>query len=118
MNTTGDGFFVAFEDAMDAIDCAVDIERRLVRHRREHGFAPAVRIGLHMAAATRRGRDYSGQGVHVAARVGAAAGPGEILATSAVLTQPTEARFNLSEPRMVTLKEVREPLEVRTIDWR
>ena len=40
VNHTGDGFFVAFERATDAIDCAVDIERRLVRHRREHGFAP------------------------------------------------------------------------------
>ena len=118
VNTTGDGFFVAFEGAVDAIDCAVDIERRLVRHRREHGFAPSVRIGLHMAEATRRGRDYSGQGVHVAARVGAAAGPGEILATSAVLAEPAEARFKLSEPRMLTLKGVRVPVEVRTVDWR
>ena len=119
VNTTGDGFFVAFEDAMR--------RDRLCRRYRAQARSPpsrarlrAVRSGSAFTwpTATRRGRDYSGQGVHVAARVGAAAGPGEILATSAVLTQPTEARFNLSEPRMVTLKGVREPLEVRTIDWR
>ena len=118
VNHTGDGFFVAFERATDAIDCAVDIERRLIRHRSEHGFAPQVRIGLHLADATRRGSNYSGQGVHVAARVGAASGPGEILATSAVLTSVAEARFTLSVPRMLTLKGVREPVEVRTVDWR
>ena len=56
------------------IECAVDIQRRLARHRREHGFAPWVRIGLHTAEATREGSDYQGRGVHVAARVGAAAG--------------------------------------------
>jgi class 3 adenylate cyclase len=118
VNSTGDGFFVAFEHAADAIDSAIDIERRLVRHRREHGFAPFVRIGLHMAEATRRGRDYSGQGVHVAARVGAAAGREEILATSAVLAEPLAPRFKLSEPRILTLKGVREPVEVRSVDWR
>src|SRR6185436_13299260 len=36
-NHTGDGFFAAFGRAGDAIDCAVDIQRLLVRHRREHG---------------------------------------------------------------------------------
>jgi class 3 adenylate cyclase len=118
VNHTGDGFFVAFERAADAIDCAVGIQRRLVRHRREHGFAPSVRIGLHLAEATRRGRDYSGQGVHVAARVGAAAGREEILATSAVLADPAATRFKVSEPRMLTLKGIREPVEVRTVDWR
>ena len=118
VNHTGDGFFVAFERAADAIDCAVDIQRRLVRHRREHGFAPSVRIGLHLAEATRRGRDYSGQGVHVAARVGAAAGREEILATSAVLAEASTSRFKLSEARMLTLKGVREPVEVRAVDWR
>ena len=118
VNHTGDGFFVAFERAADGIECAVDIQKRLMRHRHEHGFAPSVRIGLHMAEATRRGRDYSGQGVHVAARVGAAAGPEEILATSAVLAEPVASRFKLSEPRMLTLKGVREPVEVRTVDWR
>ncbi|HEY6057567.1 MAG TPA: hypothetical protein VIV06_06005 [Candidatus Limnocylindrales bacterium] len=56
--------------------------------------------------------------MHVAARVGAAAGREEILATSAVLAEPVAARFKLSEPRMLTLKGVREPVEVRSVDWR
>ncbi len=115
---TGDGFFVAFERAADAIDCAVDIQRRLVRHRREHGFAPWVRIGLHTAEATRRGRNFSGQGVHVAARVGAAAGKEEILVTGSALADAGPIRYGLSDPRSVALKGVREPVEVRSIDWR
>ena len=71
---TGDGFFVAFEQAADGVECAVDIQRRLVRHRQEHGFAPLVRIGLHTAEATSQAGDFSGRGVHIAARIGAAAG--------------------------------------------
>lgn len=115
---TGDGFFVAFDRAGDGIDCAVDIQRRLARHRREHGFAPLVRIGLHAAEATRQGRDYTGRGVHIAARVGAAAQSEEILVTSAVLAESASVRFNLSEPRSLTLKGIREPIEVRAVDWR
>lgn len=118
VKTTGDGFLVTFDSAVEAIECAVDIQRRLTRHRREHGFAPSVRIGLHMAEATRDGRDYRGHGVHVAARIGAAASGEEILASGDVLEHAGPTRFKVSEPRALTLKGVREPVDVRAIDWR
>jgi class 3 adenylate cyclase len=118
VNTTGDGFFVAFDRTSEAVECAIDIQRRLGRHRREHGFAPSVRIGLHRAEATRRGRDYSGHGVHIAARVGAAAGRDEILVTAAALEDLDSAKLVLSEPRELSLKGVREPVEVRNLIWR
>jgi class 3 adenylate cyclase len=118
VNHTGDGFFVAFERADDAIDCGVDIQRRLARHRHEHGFAPTVRIGLHTAEATREGTDYRGRGVHVAARIGAAAGSEEILVSSGTLGATSSSRYGLSEPRPLTLKGVVEPVEVRSVDWR
>ena len=51
---TGDGFFVAFERPRDGIECAVDIQRRLARHRREHGFASGYGSG-----STRRPRRAS-----------------------------------------------------------
>ncbi len=118
VNSTGDGFFVAFDRAIDAVECGVDIQRRLTRHRREHGFAPRVRIGLHTAEATREGRDYRGRGVHVAARIGAAASGEEILVSDAAMSGIGAARFGLSEPRELTLKGVEEPVEVRSVDWR
>ncbi len=79
VGTTGDGFFASFADPAAASSCAVAIQRHLAEHRRKHGFAPQVRIGLHEAEATAIGGDYAGLGVHEAARVGAAAGAGEIL---------------------------------------
>lgn len=118
VKTTGDGFFIAFERASDAIECAVDIHRRLLRHRREHGFAPTVRIGLHTAEATREGRDYRGKGVHVAARVAAAAAGDEILASADIIGEAGTIRFGMSPPREVTLKGVAEPVQVQAIDWR
>jgi class 3 adenylate cyclase len=118
VNSTGDGFFVTFDTAAEAIECAVDIQRRLTRHRREHGFAPSVRIGLHSADATRDGSDYRGRGVHVAARIGGAASGQEILVSTDVLELAGQIRFKVSEPRALTLKGLREPIEVRSIDWR
>ena len=118
VKSTGDGFFVTFDHAGEAIECAVDIQQRLMRHRHEHGFAPSVRIGLHAGEATRDGRDYGGRGVHIAARVGGAASGHEILVTTEVFEQAGPTRFKASEPRALTLKGVREPVEVRAIDWR
>ena len=115
---TGDGFFAAFDRATDAIECAVDIQRRLVRHRREHGFAPWVRIGLHTAEATREGGTYRGQGVHVAARVGATAGREEIIISRSVVDAAGRVPFPLSEPRSAQLKGVKEPIELRSVEWR
>lgn len=81
----GDGFFVAFETADAAIDCAVAIRRTFAEHRREHGFAPSVRIGLHTAEALQTASGFEGAGVHAAARIGALAGPDEILVSRATL---------------------------------
>ena len=82
---TGDGFFVAFDEPRTAIECAVEIQRTLVAHRRQHGFAPWMRIGLHTDLATYKSRDYQGKGVHAAARIAAIAGRDEILASRATL---------------------------------
>ena len=75
----GDGFFVAFESADAALDCAVAIRRTFAEHRRDHGFAPSVRIGLHTAEALQTASGFEGGGVHAAARIGALAGADEIL---------------------------------------
>jgi class 3 adenylate cyclase len=114
VNKVGDGFFVAFDNACDAIECAVAIQRRLRDHRRDHGFAPQVRVGLHQAEGTQKGRDYGGKGVHAAARIGALAGAGEILASREVI-EAARTRFPVSEPRAVTLKGVSGPVEVASI---
>ncbi|MHB8588483.1 MAG: adenylate/guanylate cyclase domain-containing protein [Candidatus Dormibacteraceae bacterium] len=113
----GDGFFVAFPDARDAVDCACAIQRRLAAHRREHGFAPRVRIGVHAAAATRVGAGYRGSGVHQAARIAARAGADEILATASTASL-LSGRVIRSDPRPVTLKGIARPVEVVTIEWR
>jgi class 3 adenylate cyclase len=113
----GDGFFVAFATPAAALRCAIDIQRKLEAHRVEHGFAPGVRIGVHVASALRSGAAYTGKGVHEAARIGAAACAGEILASRASLSA-AGAGFATSTPRSLELKGVALPVDVASVDWR
>lgn len=115
---TGDGFFVAFVNPRSAIECAVAIQRHLEKHRREHGFSPWVRIGIHHAEASQEHGDYSGRGVHIAARVGALAGREEVLVSADFLRAAGSIPFAASEPRTVELKGVAEALDVHEVDWR
>jgi class 3 adenylate cyclase len=114
---TGDGFFVAFEDVRSALSCAVAVQRALAEHRRAHGFAPLVRIGVHAGEGTRRGQDFSGGQVHKAARIASSAEGGEILASAETLVD-AYGEFKVSELREVALKGVAKLAEVARIEWR
>jgi len=113
----GDGFFVAFATADAAVRCAQSVQRKLAEHRREHGFAPRIRVGLHTSEATSRGGDYAGLGVHAAARVGSAARADEILATAETLAAARE-RYEVDEMRTVALKGLADPAELASVGWR
>ena len=111
----GDGIFAGFDKPEQAIECAIEIQRALANHRRDHGFAPQVRIGVHRAPAAKVGLDYRGKGVHQAARIAGVAEGGEILA-SWPTAEP--CNFERSEPRAVSLKGIAERVQVVTIAWR
>jgi class 3 adenylate cyclase len=113
----GDGFFVSFLDPGDAIDCAIAIQRALATHRIDYGFAPQLRIGLHTTETVDLGDDLLGMGVHEAARVGSAAGAGEILATAAVL-DAVGGRFQSSERRPFHGKGLDHPLDLASVYWK
>ena len=113
--TTGDGFFVGFDTPDDAIGCAVAIQRMLADHRRTSGFAPQVRIGIHLANAQQVGQNYHGKGVHEAARIAGAAEGGEIIASRETVEG---TRFAAAPTRSLELKGLNEPLEVVAIDWK
>lgn len=112
---TGDGFFVGFDSPDDALACAVAVQRRLTEHRRTQGFAPKVRIGVHASGATQVGRNFSGKGVHEAARIAALAEGDEILSSKATAV---DGRYATSPPRMVSLRGTSEPMEIVAVEWR
>lgn len=109
----GDGFFVAFPDSRSALDCAVTIQKKLADHRRAHGFAPRLRIGVHATTASQSGGGYRGRGVHEASRIASLAGPDEIVASR----ESVPSGFAVSDAREVAVKGLSEPMEVVRIDW-
>jgi class 3 adenylate cyclase len=75
---TGDGFLAHFDGPARAIRCACSIRDQA----REHGIE--IRAGIHTGECEVLGDDLAGVAVHVAARVGALAGPGEVLVSGTV----------------------------------
>jgi class 3 adenylate cyclase len=113
---TGDGFFAAFDKPKAAIEAAVAIQRALDAEL----VAPDVRIGAHTGGAFHKDgafTNYGGQGVHTAARIGAAAGAAEILVSRETLDGIATA-FRVSEPRTQSLKGFEHPIDVVSVDWR
>jgi class 3 adenylate cyclase len=79
IKTTGDGFLACFDGPARATRCAVQIAKA----SRDLGLE--VRAGLHTGECEVRDGDLAGIAVHIAARVGALAGPGEVLVSRTVV---------------------------------
>jgi class 3 adenylate cyclase len=78
IKTTGDGFLATFEGPTRAVEFATEV----TADAPELGIE--VRAGVHTGEVELMGEDVGGVGVHVAARVCALAGPGEVLASRTV----------------------------------
>jgi class 3 adenylate cyclase len=78
VKTTGDGILATFDGPGRAIRCAATMRDELA------GIGLQLRAGLHTGEIDLRDGDVGGIAVHIAARVMAAAGPGEILTSRTV----------------------------------
>src|SRR6516162_8084167 len=80
ITNTGDGFLVAFASVVDAVPCAVEVQRAMAD--RNKGTPPEhrieFRIGINLTDPTVDGDDICGDGVNIAARLVALAEPGGI----------------------------------------
>jgi predicted ATPase/class 3 adenylate cyclase len=79
----GDGFFVAFQSALDAVSSAVEIQRQLAAEDWESPQNVMVRIGVHTGEGRLGGSDYVGIDVHRAARIGDSGHGGQTLVSEA-----------------------------------
>jgi len=78
VKSTGDGILALFDRPGRAIRCATALRDRL------RGSGVEIRAGVHTGEVQLRGDDVGGIGVHFAARVTAAAAPGEVLVSGTV----------------------------------
>lgn len=87
VKNVGDGVMAAFRDPSDAVAAAAMIIERTAGQRRKL----PLRIGLDAGRPTRRGEDYIGHTVNLAARLVKRARPGEALVTDAVYRAAKDA---------------------------
>ena len=80
VKTTGDGLLVEFASIVDAVRCAVEVQRAMAERNAE--VAPdrriELRIGINLGDVIAERDDIFGDGVNVAARLEALAEPGGI----------------------------------------
>jgi len=78
VNTAGDGFLAPFDGPARAIRCAGAIAEAV------QPLGLEIRAGLHTGEVELQGDDVRGIAVHIGARVGALAGPSEVLVSQTV----------------------------------
>jgi class 3 adenylate cyclase len=78
VDTAGDGLFAVFDAPARALRCAASIRAAVLAQGLE------VRAGIHAGEVATSGTDLRGVAVHEAARIMAAAGPGEVLVSETI----------------------------------
>ena len=101
VRTIGDAFFLVFEDAVDAMRVALDVQHAHATERWPAGVDLRIRIGLHSGLAALGGDDYVGLDVHLAARISAAAHGGQT-----VLSAEAARRVRAALPKGVVLDDL------------
>ncbi len=103
IKTIGDAFLIEFHSALEAAQCAIEIQRTLAK--RNHDVTSdrriELKIGIHIGDVVHREGDVYGDGVNIAARIEPLAGAGGICVSMDVERQirnALEARFEKLAP--------------------
>ncbi|MGA2864313.1 MAG: adenylate/guanylate cyclase domain-containing protein, partial [Verrucomicrobiota bacterium] len=115
IKSTGDGFLVEFNSALEGAQCAVEIQKALVEYNAS--ATPErriqVRIGVHLGDVVLREADMFGDGVNIAARIEPLAEAGGICLSGPVFDQVANklgvALVKLGAPE---LKNIQTPVDV------
>src|SRR5262245_2782271 len=115
VKTIGDAFLVEFHSALDAAECAIEIQRALSKHNADVPVERriSIKIGVHIGDVVHRDHDIYGDGVNIAARIEPLAGPGGICVSMDVERQirnKLDAHFEKLAP--TELKNISIPMDL------
>ena len=115
IKTIGDAFLVEFGSALEAAQCAIEIQRTLAK--RNHDVTSdrriELKIGIHIGDVVHRDGDVYGDGVNIASRIEQLAGAGGICVSMDVERQirnALEARFE--KFGTADLKNIKLPMDL------
>ena len=118
---TGDGAIVEFRSVVDAVNCAIEVQRAMVERNAE--VAPhkriELRIGVHLGDVVEESDgDLMGDGVNIAARLQGVAKPGGICLSEQAYWQ-VKGRLDLAVTDLgpVPLKNIAEPMRAYSLEF-
>jgi adenylate cyclase len=117
--TTGDGVLVEFASAVNAVQCAVDLQQALAAANsgQPEDRQIVLRIGVNLGDVMVEGGDLYGDGVNIAARLEALAEPGGILVSGTVYDHiKSKVKVGLEDIGAQTLKNIAEPVRAYRAD--
>ena len=118
VKTTGDGILVEFVSVVDAVRCAVDIQRGMAERNTDVPADKRIqfRIGINVGDIIIDGGDIFGDGVNVAARLETLADPGGIMVSSVVHDQVRDKlSFGFEDMGEQVVKNIARPISVHRI---
>ena len=115
VKTVGDAFLVEFGSALEAVECAVEVQRALHDYNAS-ADAPwkiRIRIGIHLGDVVETSDDVLGDAVNIASRVHALADAGGICFTQQVFDQ-VGRKSTVKAERLppVTLKNIQQAVTI------
>src|ERR1035437_5705822 len=118
VKTTGDGMLVEFVSVVDAVRCAVDVQRGMVERNVGVKADNSIqfRIGINVGDIMIDGDDIFGDGVNVAARLEALAEPGGIMVSGVVHDQVRDKlSFGFEDLGQQAVKNIVRPVGVHRV---
>jgi len=118
VKTTGDGMLVEFASAVDAVRCAVEVQRGMIERNAAVPIERRIefRIGINVGDIIEDGGDIFGDGVNVAARLEGIAVRGGICISRQALDQiEGKLKIQFRELGRQNLKNISRPIEVYSI---
>ena len=118
VKTTGDGLLVEFASVVDAVRCAVDVQRGMAERNAEIAEERRLdfRIGINVGDIIIDGDDIYGDGVNVAARLEGLADPGGIYVSRVVRDQVRDKLdFGFEDMGSKSVKNIARPVRVHRI---
>ena len=116
VKTLGDGTMSTFSSARAAMTAARAIQKLVTEAKREPQLV--VRIGIHTGNVIRADGDFFGNVVNKAARIAAAANPGQILVSDVTrIMAESSVGFDFESPVSVTLRGIEGHHLISTLKW-
>jgi class 3 adenylate cyclase len=116
IKTIGDAFLVEFVNALDAVNCAVEVQQTL-QVEKLAGHDTKLHIGIHVGDVVHREGDVFGDAVNIAARIEPLAEPGGVCVSRQVYDQVwNKTNYKMTPLGPKELKNVQYPTEIYTVE--